>query len=246
WPKQARMLADYLVSDLGAKNEKNGMVRTDTPTHEDTHDAFVQAMSRRGAPLDYDRTVPNTEGSSQAQVVIQELKAMEIRNVHVLTRPVFFLQMLDAARTHDYHPLWTGVGITMTITDTVADVGCRNGPLGGAKFLSPLPAFAGRDRFDRRHDRAMQTVFGRRGDAITWLGWATGRATAKMLRRAGRDLTRRRFVGVAEQTGRFRTRILPGFDLSARDHFGGRAIHVLEARCRDRRWHTVRRFVRDF
>lgn len=33
---------------------------------------------------------------------------------------------------------------------------------------------------------------------------------------------------------------------SLRDHFGGKATHVLKVVCSDRRWVTERRFVTDF
>ncbi|MBW3594329.1 MAG: ABC transporter substrate-binding protein [Actinobacteria bacterium] len=246
WPGQAKMLADLLVSDLGARRERNGMVRQDNPNNEDTHDAFVRAMADRGAALRYDRAVGNAAGQTEAEVVVQEMKAAGVENVFILSTPVWFLQVLQAARTHDYHPTWVGIQGMPLSGDGLASIACRNGDPTPAWFLSPLPAYANRDSFDPRHDRAMQKVYGERGDAITWLGWAGSKAIRKMLERGGRDLTRRRFVRRVERTGTFRTGILPPFGFTATDHFGGRAIHVLKIDCSQRRWKTVRRFVRDF
>ncbi len=245
-PGQARMLADLLVSDQGARNERNGIVRHDTPFNEETHDAFVRRLRRRDAELHYDRAVSRNSGQTEAEVVVQEMEAAGIENVFILSSPVWFLQLLQAAEDEDFRPLWVGIqGIPMA-GDVVASVGCRNGSPGRSRFLSPVPAFANRDSFDRRHDRAMRRVYGERGDSITWLGWAGSRALRKMLERAGRDLSRRHFERRVEQSGTFRTGIIPPFRFTPKDHFAGRKTHVLKIDCETRRWTTKRRFVSDF
>ncbi len=245
WPRQSRMLAGHLVSNLGAGEEKNGMLRFGTPNFEDSHDTFARAMRERNAPLDYDRSIPKTSGAEEARVVVQEMKAAAIDNVFVLTSPRFFLQLVRHAGDANYDPLWTGIGITMTATDSVATIACRNG-VRHARFFSPVPAYEDRDDFDKAHDRAMQVIHDDEGDSITWLGWATAKATGKMLDRGGRELTRRRFENRVERSRRFRTGVLPRFRFTPRDHLGGNAIHVLRARCSDEKWHTIRRFVSSF
>lgn len=245
-PQQAKMLADLLVSDLQARREKNGILWHSSPNNEDAHGAFVRAMSNRNAALDYDRSVSRNSGQTEAQTVVQEMKAAGIENVFVLTSPVWFLQVLQAAESQNYRPLWVGIQSIATFGDTIASVGCRNGTLGRSRFLSPVPAFAGRDSFDPRHDRAMKQIYNERGDSITWLGWAGSKALRKMFERTGRDLTRKRFARRVERSRSFRTGILPPFRFTPDDHFGGRGIHVLEVDCSRRRWETVRRFVNDF
>ena len=246
WPRQSRLLADYLVSDLGAKREENGMLRYGTPNFEDSHDAFVRAMRNRDAALDYDRSISKNSGQSEAQAVVAEMKAAGIDNVFVLTSPVFFLQLTQSARTQNYNPVWTGIGITMTINDETVRVGCNNGNIRRARFLSPIPAFEDRDDFDRRHDRAMRAVYDKRGDSMTWLGWSASVAIGKLLDNAGRDLGRRSFTTRTERKRNFVTDILPRFGFTPRDHLGGRGTHVLKANCSERGWVTVRRFVSDF
>ncbi len=247
WPQQGRLLAEYVIERLRGKKRKNGMLRHDTPNNQDTHDAFASAMTRRRRPLHYDRAVSRGAGQAEAQTVVHEMKAAGIDNVFILTTPVWFLQVLRAAGNQDYHPQWTGIGITMSPLDTVVEVGCReNNAIAGAKFFSPLPAFVDRNEFDRTYSRAMRRIHSGRGDAITWLGWATARHLAKLLDRAGRDLSRNRFVNRTERAKRVRTGIMPALNFRPRDHFGGRATHVLRARCSDGRWHTSARFKRDF
>ncbi len=190
--EQAPRLADHLVSDLGARREKNGIVRVNTPSYERVHDRFVAAMTKRKAPVTYDRAVPKAAGTTEAQLVVQEMKAAGVENVTMLVSPIFFLQVLQAAKTQDYSPLWNGVGLTMTVSDEIVRFGCRNGTIDGARFLSFLPAFGDRNAFDRVHDRAMERVYPNAGggDAVTWLGWATSKALKDMLELPGRRLTR--------------------------------------------------------
>lgn len=246
WARQARMLADHLVSDLGARREKNGMLRHQTPNTEEAHDAFVRAMSNRRAPLDYDRAVSRGATQTEAQTVVAEMKAAGIDNVFILTSPVWFLQVLQAAKNQNYKPTWVGIDGIPQSGDTVASVGCRNGRLGRSRFLSAVPAFADRDSFDKRHDRAMRKVYDQRGDSITWLGWSGSKAIRKLLDGVGRDLTRARFERSVERRRNVRTGILPPFGFTPRDHLGGRGTHLLKVDCRTRRWTTLRRFVTDF
>jgi hypothetical protein len=114
------------------------------------------------------------------------------------------------------------------------------------RALSPLPAFADHRDFDRTYAAAMRKTYSDIGDMVTWLGWGTSRQLAKLLERAGRDLSRGRFVRRTEQARKVRTGILPALNFTRRDHMGGRGIHVLKARCRDERWHTLLRFKRGF
>lgn len=245
---QARRLADHLISDRGAKRDVNGILRFDTPMFREAHDRFKGVMERRGAEIAYDRAVAHTAGSVEAQTVVREMRTAGVENVLVLTSPVWWLQVLQAANNQDYEPLWTGVGITMTISDTLPGTSCNQGnSIDGATFVSPMPSFAERNEFDPTHDRALQTVYPGEGngDSITWLGWAMSQALKDMLEQPGRRLTRARFARsvIGE---RMRTGILPAIRFTRRDHFGGNSTHLLKARCSDERWHTVRSFVKDF
>ncbi|HYI44199.1 MAG TPA: ABC transporter substrate-binding protein [Actinomycetota bacterium] len=240
WPAQSRLLAEFLVERLAAKRRSNGMVRHDSPNYQDSHAAFVDAMDGKRATVDYDRAVNKNASSSEAQAIIQELKLAGVENVFVLVRSTFFLQLLKAADSQDYHPRWTGIGITATASDEIAKIGCEgNQAISGARFFSPLPAFVNRDRFDPNYSRAMREIYESQGDNISWLGWATSRHLAKLLERAGRKLTRGRFANRTERARRVKTGIMPPLRFSPRDHFGGRAIYVLKPDCSAQRWVTA-------
>ncbi|MDP9069532.1 MAG: ABC transporter substrate-binding protein [Actinomycetota bacterium] len=252
YAEQGPLLADLLVSDLGAAGEANGMLRFETPNFQDAHDSFIAAMRERGAAVAYDRAVSKGAGSGDAQAVVQEMKARGIENVYVLTSPVWFLQVLQAARTQNFEPQWVGVGITKSI-DSVASVGCRNGTLNRAKFFSPFPAWADIQRFDPTFTKAVRSIYPDKGDGddIMVIGWGLAKVLKPLLEAPGRNLTRERFVYFAERARNVRTGVYPPVSFSPDDHRGGTAVHLNEAQCSgykagDNRWHTIRSFVSDF
>jgi branched-chain amino acid transport system substrate-binding protein len=154
YPQQGPLLADLLVTKLGAKSEKNGMVRFNTPTFADGHDTFVSAMEDMGASVDYDRAVSKTAGTSEAQTIATELRTQGIENVHVLVSPTFFIQLAQAAVNQQYKPQYVGYGLTKGL-DTVANVACKNNSsIQNARFLSPFPAYFDSNRFDPEFRKA--------------------------------------------------------------------------------------------
>ncbi|MGH3118542.1 MAG: ABC transporter substrate-binding protein [Gaiellales bacterium] len=245
--KQALLLGDLFVDHLRARRRVNGIVYINSQNYVPAHDAFVARMGARKATVDYDRSVPKNAGSAEAQLVIQEMQLAGVRNAFVHVTPTFFIQLLKYANAQGYRPNWTGIGLTMTLGNHMIVSSCPDGSsIDGARFFSPIPAFNDADRFDPTFKRASDRLYGDGGDPTTWLGWSTSKALRRMIELPGRDLTRKRFISSAERTGPIVTGILPRFDFEAQDHFGGKAIHLLRARCSDRRWHTVRSFVSDF
>jgi hypothetical protein len=105
-----------------------------------------------------------------------------------------------------------------------------------------------RNDFDTTYERAVNKVYAEEDpdDAFLWQGWATSKVLRSMLNRAGRDLTRKGFVHKVERARSIRNRILPLIRFSPKDHFGGRATHLLKADCVQERWKTIEKFVRRF
>ncbi len=244
---QGPYLADMLVTKLGAKGEKNGMVRYDTPNFQDAHDSFISAMNKKGAKVVYDRTVSKGAGQTEAQTIVQEMRAAGIENAYFLVAPVWWLQVLKAADTQNYKPQWVGVGITMTF-DTVANVGCRgNAAIDRAKFFAPFPAWIDRNKFDPDYDKAFQAVYGSAtNDDFVWLGWGASKQVRGLLENAGQNLTREGFIAATEKVRNLKTGVMPTLNYSPNDHWGANEVHVNEARCSDNRWHTTQSFVSDF
>lgn len=252
YAEQGPLLTDFLLTKLGAKNERNGMLRFDTPNFQDAHDSFITSMDRAGARVAYDRGVCKCATQTDAQTVVQEMKAAGIENVYVLTSPVWFLQVLQAAKTQNYTPQWVGVGITKAL-DTVASVGCRNGTINRAKFFSPYPAWAEIDRFDTEFKRAIRAVYPEKGggDDIMVIPWGISKIIGRLFEAAGPNLTRGGFVQSGERQRNVKTGVYPPVTFSPNDHFGGTQVHVNEAQCSgykagDNRWHTIQPFVSNF
>jgi hypothetical protein len=238
---QAPLLVDMMTSTLGAGDEKNGMIRFNTPGFTDGHDAFLSAANSAGMSVDYDRAVPKTAGQTDAQQVATDLVTQQIRNVYVLTSPTFFIQLAAQTSQQNYFPQWVGVGLTMTI-DTVANAACRNrGSIDKAKFFSPAPAFANADQYDPNFRKAGGT------DDIQFLGWAIAKVVGEMLKEPGKALTRERFIYYADRTRGLKTGVLPEVTYpSPTNNFGGTAMHLNEARCSENRWVTIKPFAKSF
>jgi branched-chain amino acid transport system substrate-binding protein len=240
YPEQGPLLADLLVSKLGAGEEKNGMLRFNTPTFQDGHDAFIDAMDKAGADVEYDRAISKTAGASEAQTIATELRTQGIENVHVLVSPTFFIQLAQAAQNQQYHPQWVGYGLTKGL-DTVANVACRNnGSINNARFLSPFPAYVDSNKFDPDFRAAGGT------DDIMLGLWGTSKVIAEMLTRGGQDLTRQSFIINNEKGGTIKTGVNPDVSFTSSDHFGGTSMHLLRADCPNNRYVTEKAFATSF
>jgi branched-chain amino acid transport system substrate-binding protein len=252
YPDQSPLLVDLMTSKLGAKREKNAMLFFDTASFRDSHDAFKAAAARAGMPITKDRMVPKNAGTSEARSVVQEFTLAGIQNVFVLTSPVFWLNVLKQANTQAFRPQWVGVGISMTF-DTVASVACPDGnSIDGAKFFSPFPAWVDSNRYDPDFQKAVRALNSEEcssagcGDDFMWLSWLGSRTIADMFLKTGRNLTRGAFVQAVEDMRGYRNGIGPELSFSSKDHFGASQVHVNEARCSDRRWHTLYPFRSSF
>ncbi|MEA2452686.1 MAG: branched-chain amino acid transport system substrate-binding protein [Actinomycetota bacterium] len=244
---QGPLLADFLVSDLGGKTEKNGMLTFDTPNFEDARQGFTDGMAKQGAQIVYERRVSKGAGTTDARSVVQEMKTAGLDNVFVLTSPVWFLQVLQQANSQQFEPQWIGVGISMTF-DTVATVGCGGGnSMDGAKFFSPFPAYIDSQKFDPDFRKASAKFYPQKTpDDFMWLSWSGGKTLWDMFKATGADLTREKFVYTVERMRNEENGIGPVLNFSPEDHFGANQVHVNEARCSDRKWHTIKSFVSDF
>ena len=245
---QGPLLADMLVSDLGGKNEKNGMLTFETPNFEDARQGFRDGMKRQGATIHYERTVSKGSGTPEARTVVQEMSTQGIENVYVLTSPVWWLNVLKQADTQQYNPQWIGVGISMTF-DTVASVGCGGGnSIDGAKFFSPFPAWIDVNKFDPDFRKAVDKFHPekRGGDDFMVLSWQGSKTIWDMFQGIGKDLSREAFMYEVERMRNLKNGLGPVLNYSPDDHFGASEVHVSEARCSDRRWHTIKSFVSDF
>jgi branched-chain amino acid transport system substrate-binding protein len=233
---QGPLLADMLIDDLGARGEKNGMIRFNTPLFQDAHDSWVSAMRSRGASVSFDRAIQKSCNQTEVTQVATQIATQRIKNVYVLTSPTCWLQIASATRNQGYRPQWTGIGLSMAI-DTVANVGCRNNrSIDNARFLNPFPAFINSARYDPNFRRAGGT------DDIQFGLWGASKVVAGLLKRPGRNLTRERFIYYAERTGGLSTGVYPPVGYSPGDHFAGNAMHMNRVDCEQNRWVTATKY----
>jgi hypothetical protein len=137
--------------------------------------------------------------------------------------------------------------------DTVASVACPDGSsIDRAKFFSPFPAWVDSNKFDPNFQKAVRALNNEEcnsngcGDDFMWLSWLGSRTIADMFLKAGRNLTRGGFVQAVEGMKGYRNGIGPALTFSPNDHLGASQVHVNEARCSDRRWHTIMPFRSSF
>ena len=244
---EGRLLTDFFIEQLRARRRDNGVLYYDSPNWRPGRDAFTRAMHRRNADIAYNRAVTRTAGTAEARTVVEEMKLAGIDNVFIATTPVWFIQVLKEANNQDFFPQWTGTSVT-SANDMVVEISCSGGDsIDGAKFLAPYPAFGDSDRFDDRFRKAVAKFYPDTApDDFMWQLWALERVIAKMLDRAGRELTRDRFINRVERADRISTGVSPTLHYEPDDHFGARDAHLLRASCTDNRWHTARSFVSDF
>jgi ABC-type branched-subunit amino acid transport system substrate-binding protein len=249
WPRQARLLADRVLSRMDGKSRNNGVVYTNTPTRADAAEVFTAQMESKGRGVQYSRRVPKTAGSSEAQVVATELRVGGIQNVfvHVIS-PTFFIQLVQASSSQGYYPEWTAVGGTLG-PDSAATILCRGEgrrSFDGSVVLAPYPAWRDRGDFNKGHDKARAAFYrADGGDDTSWNLWAQQRAVAKMLRKPGRKLTRSRFIRVVRES-RIARDIGSRLFYKPNRRFPANEVHVLKADCDIEGWRTVRAFARGF
>jgi ABC-type branched-subunit amino acid transport system substrate-binding protein len=247
WPAQGKLMADFMVTKLKARKRKSAMVWYDSPNHRGAHSVFVRSMRRRKADV-YSRSVPTQANTADATAVVQELDARDVRNVYVHVTPAFFIQLLRAAAQSNYRAHWTGIDYALQASEPVANEACgADAPGDGARFFSPYPALADRDRFDKSFDRALNRLYpDQDADETLWGNWAQQKVIARLLRLPGRNLTRARFVYFAERA-RVETGVGSKLHYRPKNHFGARQAHLNLLDCSGTpEWHTTKAFVSDF
>jgi branched-chain amino acid transport system substrate-binding protein len=237
---QGRLLADYFVEKLDARDVKNAIVASNIPSVLEGVRAFRNRLGDRKAEIEVERLISHNAGATEAQAVATELSLNGIENVFVLHTPTFFIQLGQATDNQQYFPMWSGVGITMTSSDAVAMQGCNGSGPFRARFFSPLPAFRDRGDYDPDFDRAMTLLYPTQdADEVVWQGWSTAKQLAEILIVAGPKWSTKQFISRVESARTMRTGIMPELNFAKGDHFGAWKTHVLKEDCSARTWSTI-------
>ena len=236
--RQNPLVAQLLVDRFGARDEKNALVRIAAADPPPRFVTAREAMEARGARIDVEHLLTAQPDPLEMRPIVLDLKQKGIENVWFGGSPNHFIFFQNEAVKQGFRPQVVGIGpsvafdFTLGATCTQADAGH------GSVFLHPAPGFVDRDRFDPAFEEAGGT------NEIDWMFWGLSKPIAELLELPGPRLTRERFLWYAARAKGIETGVFPDISLSPADHFGGEAMHVLEADCRDRLWHTVEAFYK--
>ena len=244
YAQQAPLLAQMIATQFGGQSV--AVVVAEGENLDDYFSAQVEALEGAGiTPVLADR-IPKTTSQSDALNIATELSASGADVVVFNASPVSFLNIAAASQGQGYHPRWVGPGVTNGL-NTVATVGCgAAGSVDGARFFSPFPQLDTIDQFDPDFRPAYQQYAGAAPDDLGIALWGLDKLVATILQAAGPDVTRQSFVALLESGQVFETGVFPPVQFSADNHFGGSAVHVLEAACSSRSFRTIATFVNRF
>jgi branched-chain amino acid transport system substrate-binding protein len=239
YAQQAPLLVD-LIKEKGFT--KVGAVTADTPSFQDAHEAFVQAVKDADLDLVVDTPINKTASSTEALTVVQELKQKGAEVVMILVAPtVYVTGLATGARGQGYDPTWIGPGITSGL-NAVLTFGCP--AVENGLFFSPFPGMDVIDQLDPDFRPAYQQFGGGTPpDDIGLALWGLNKGLALMFEKVGKDLGRAALMNAIETTPEFNNGVYPPIRITADDHLGGTGAHLLDADCATKQYKTAERFV---
>ena len=234
YPQQGPHLANFIRKQFPDKAGDVAIVYSDTPNFEDARDTFVKAM-----PDAKVHKLSRNPSQSELASAARALCTSGVKVAYPLMAPTNWLFL--ASQTKPMCAIqWSGVGVTKGL-NSVASTGCRaNNSVDGATFFSPFP---GIDRAPAMDPEFAEAVRGKQWDDIYVAVWALVKTSAKLLERAGPDLTRAGFVASTEATTNLAAGMAPVLSYTPNDHFGARHTHVLRANCAKQQFETLATFA---
>jgi branched-chain amino acid transport system substrate-binding protein len=226
--QQGGLLAEMVASRFG--DAKAAAVITQTPNFDDAVQGWEQGVEQHG--VNYHQTLRHPRGdTSWYSGFANQLGDAGVEVVYILTSPLDYIRFAQVASDQGHDFQFVGVGVSMGL-NAVLNSGCPD--VDGGIFFSPFPSLDVIDDLDPDFNRAAQK-FGTPDDDLALAIWGASKGLHMMLENYGEtfgdDLTREDFRALVESSGRTESGIFPPVEYSPDDHFGGRAVHVLEADC---------------
>jgi branched-chain amino acid transport system substrate-binding protein len=243
YKQQAPLLAQYVAKHFPGK--KVGAVFTTSHNQDDAIAAWEAGVQRERLP--YTESLRHPKGNtSWYSGYAKRLHDAGTEVVFLLTSPLDYIRFAQVADDAGYDFQYVGVGVSKGLNDVLRS-GCDE--VDGGVFFSPFPALETVPDLDPDFQRAADR-FGAPDDDIAWALWGLAKLQHALFERYeevfGQDLTREDFRALVEAAGRIETGVFPDVEYSPQDHFGGTAVHVLEADCSTRRYRDGGTFVRGF
>jgi ABC-type branched-subunit amino acid transport system substrate-binding protein len=243
YKQQAPLLAQYVAKHHPGK--KVGAIFMQTPNQDDAVAAWEAGRQREGLP--YTETLRHPKGNtSWYSGYAKRLHEAGTEVIFLLTSPLDYIRFAQVAEDAGYEFQYVGVGVSKGLNDVLRS-GCDQ--VDGGVFFSPFPALETVAELDPDFQRAADR-FGAPDDDIAWALWGLAKLQHALLERYeavfGHDLTREDFRAVVEAAGRIETGVFPDVEYSPQNHFGGTAVHVLEADCGPKQYRDGGTFVTGF
>jgi ABC-type branched-subunit amino acid transport system substrate-binding protein len=243
YKQQAPLLAQYVAKHYPGRMV--GAIFMLTPNQDDAVAAWEAGRQREGLP--YTETLRHPKGNtSWYSGYAKRLHEAGTEVIFLLTTPLDYIRFAQVAEDAGYGFQYVGVGVSKGLNDVLRS-GCDQ--VDGGVFFSPFPALETVAELDPDFQRAADR-FGTPDDDIAWALWGLAKLQHALLERYetvfGHDLTREDFRAVVESAGRIQTGVFPDVEYSPQDHFGGTAVHVLEADCGPKQYRDGGTFVTGF
>lgn len=244
YAEQAPLLAQMIGAQFAG--QKVAVVVAEGENLDDYFDAQVDALRQAGIDPVYAERIPKTTSQSDALNLATELRSTGAQIVIFNASPTSFLNVAAASAGQGYRPKWMGPGVTSGL-NTVATVGCgAANSVDGARYFSPFPQLDVIDQVDPDYRPAYRQYAGAEPDDLGIALWGLGKLVVAAFQAAGPDVTRESFIATLESGQIFETGVFPPVQFGPGDHFGGSAVHVLEASCSTRSFQTIATFVNRF
>jgi ABC-type branched-subunit amino acid transport system substrate-binding protein len=226
--QQGPLLAEMVKSRFG--DAKTAAIITQTPNFDDAVSGWEQGVQEHG--VNYAQTLRHPRGdTSWYSGYANQLGEAGVEVVFILSTPLDYIRFAQVADDQGHDFQFVGVGVSMGL-NAVLNSGCPT--VDGGIFFSPFPSLDVIDDLDPDFNRAAEK-FGTPNDDLALAIWGASKGLHQMLdnygEAFGNDLTREDFRALVESSGRTESGIFPPVEYSPDDHFGGRAVHVLEADC---------------
>ncbi len=244
YAQQSPLIVQMVQKNFAGK--KIGIAVADSGSFNDAYASIKKAFSAAGFEIVYDKRIPKSANAGDGANIASAMQQSGAEVVYFLSSPTTFLYVASGLNPA-YSPQFVGPGITSGL-NTVANIGCKSPRQGVEKaiFFSPFPQLDVINKIDPAYQQQYQKQLGKQGDDLGLALWGLSRQLKAMFDEAGPDMSRQSFVSSIESGKPFAGGVYPPVTYTARNHFGGSQVHVLQADCATSTFKTIGTFVSGF